>query len=43
MGGMFYYASAFNQKINSWQTDAVTDTMSAFTGANAFNQPLNSW
>lgn len=43
MGGVFSYASAFNQPLNSWNTASVTNMGLMFNNASSFNQPLNSW
>ena len=36
------YNRAFNQPLDSWQTDSVMDLYGAFTATTVFNQPLNS-
>ena len=41
MESMFDGASAFNQPLNDWQVDNVTNMMAMFHGAKSFNQPLN--
>ena len=43
MESMFDGASAFNQPLNDWQVDNVTNMMAMFHGAKSFNQPLNDW
>ena len=43
MEGMFEYAYAFNQPLDSWDTSAVTTMESMFYEAKAFNQPIGSW
>ena len=40
---MFYYARAFDQQVNKWDTSRVTDFSRMFYLADAFNQPLKEW
>lgn len=40
---MFYYASSFNQSLDTWNTADVTDMSRMFCGAIAFNQSIGSW
>jgi len=40
---MFEDAYSFNQPINDWNTENVTDFSGIFSYANAFNQPLDKW
>ena len=40
---MYQEVSEFNQNINSWRVDAVTDFRSMFQNAVQFNQNINSW
>ena len=43
MQEIFKGGLAFNQEINSWQTEAAKNFTRMFARARAFNQPLNSW
>jgi surface protein len=43
MKGMFHFAPLFNQPLNTWQVERVTDMSSMFHGAISFNQPLDQW
>lgn len=43
MSRMFRYAEAFNEPLDNWDVNNVTDMSSMFEGAEAFNQPLNNW
>jgi surface protein len=43
MSYMFYKAASFNQPIDSWNTEKVTDMKFMFFDAKSFNQPLNNW
>ena len=43
MREMFAYASSFNQPLNDWRVDKVTNMGGMFINASAFNQPLNDW
>ena len=43
MCDMFECASAFNQPLNDWRVDKVTNMHEMFKGAKSFNQPLNDW
>jgi hypothetical protein len=40
---MFEGAKAFNQNINNWNINNVTDLRYVFAQASAFNQPLDKW
>ena len=40
---MFEGATSFNQPLNNWDVQYVTDMSGMFSGAISFNQPLNSW
>jgi surface protein len=39
---MFYFATAFNQNLGSWNTAAVSNMGSTFA-ASAFNQNVGGW
>ena len=43
LSGCFQNASSFNQEINDWTVDNVTNMSQMFNGAIAFNQPLDNW
>jgi len=43
MTAMFYYASAFNQPLYSWNTSAVESMDYMFNGATLFNQDISGW
>ena len=43
MTNMFYFASVFNQPLNSWNVSAVKSMDYMFRDAPAFNQPLTLW
>jgi surface protein len=43
MQSMFANATAFNQNIGDWNTEAVTNMSGMFTNATAFNQNIGSW
>ena len=38
-----YGASAFNQPLNDWRVDKVTNMEGMFRSASSFNQPLGTW
>ena len=40
---MFAGASSFNQPLNDWRVDKVTNMGNMFINASSFNQPLNDW
>jgi surface protein len=40
---MFWYGTAFNQDISSWNTSGVTNMDYMFNGAVAFNQNIGGW
>ena len=42
MGGMFAYASAFNQPLNDWRVDNATVMHGMFREAWSFNQRLHA-
>merc|ERR1739848_421092 len=43
MEHMFHGASSFNQPLNDWRVDNVTDMGGMFRDASSFNQPLGDW
>ena len=42
MGGMFMYASSFNQPLNKWNASNVKGMGGMFAAATSFNQPLHA-
>ena len=40
---MFELASNFNEPLNAWDVNRVTDMSSMFYAAESFNQELNAW
>jgi len=40
---MFFFATSFNQPLNSWDVSGVINMSNMFASASTFNQPLNSW
>ena len=40
---MFEGAWSFNQPLNDWRVDKVTDMCGIFMAAKAFNKPLGNW
>ena len=43
MGGIFSYASTFNQDLSKWDVSAATNMVYMFSDASAFNQDLSKW
>ena len=43
MGGMFYNATSFNQKIGNWNVSNVINMKSMFNKATSFNQNIGNW
>ena len=43
MDAMFYRNSDFNQELNTWNVESVTNMGSMFAYATSFNKPLNNW
>lgn len=42
-GGLFYAATTFNQRIDSWDTSNVTNMSYVFAVCSVFNQDLSGW
>lgn len=40
---MFYKAKAFDQSLNSWDTELVTKMASMFAEAETFNGDISAW
>ena len=43
MGSMFSRAMRFNQPLDNWYVNNVTDMYYMFSGAEKFNQPIGNW
>lgn len=43
MNGMFALASSFNQNLNAWNMENVSDLGAMFAYATSFNTPLDKW
>jgi surface protein len=43
MEKMFHDASAFNQPLDHWNIDNVTNMVKMFSDATSFNQSLDKW